>query len=67
MADQVTRSEFEAKWGPRPDRIAVSCAKDSHLCDFDECEGWHWAKREWWEDEVRIGMRPASDLKALEA
>ena len=66
LPDTLTKEEFETKWGPRPDRVAVPAEMDGP-CDYDECEGWHWTRKEWWEDDVKWGMRPASDLEVFDA
>ena len=62
----LTKAEFEQKRGPRPDRVAVSAEMDG-LCDYEGCEGWHWTRKEWWEDDVKYGIRPAADLKVFES
>ena len=61
----ITKAEFESKWGLRPNRAAVPAEMDGP-CDDEECEGWHWVLREIWEDDVKFGFRPASDLKAFD-
>ncbi len=63
-ANPIAKAEFEQKWGPRPGYVAVPAEKDGP-CDYDECEGWHWASKVCWEEDVEYGMRPASDLEAF--
>lgn len=60
----LTKAEFEKKWGPRPERVAVPAERDGP-CDYKDCEGWHWVNPEWWETDVKWGMRDEKDLELV--
>ncbi len=62
----LTKAEFISKNGNRSNRCIVPASRDGpQPCDYDGCEGWHYVMREIWEDDVKFGSRPESDLKLL--